>query len=492
MDFCVHLRGSKEILKISSSRVLSSTRISELNDSSVSYSSKVEKPRHRLRIVLDDEDDISDKENNSTDVDVSTHLPSSIHAITSTGIPRVDASSSSEDERRFNDESEQGSNSDVTEDEAESILSGDDDSNDSRRGEISLKHSSKLRAYSTNKDEASNGYNASSSQNLPSGADDDAVDIGVLEKLRKMSKGAAKRVVKNPRPKLDPQRLLSNKGLPALLNDFKKVKFRGKGFEFQDLDRLLFTYEAWSHRLVPRMSFPEVVDRLETVGSKREIRVALHKLRNGIWPPYASEEQAVPSSDDEKITSEQEDPDLVWKRALESIPETTLNSAKSSHKVNDILEEQDHKKARDLTDSFSIHSPQPCTSFTDSESRAERNKRLALERLAARRSSGIINNEKLSTSHILKNALKAAINTVPLSNDVDINEPVLNTSINKNLNTSVFMNTSQRSENFNTMPINSITSINSPDDVSEQIILNSEEVSPYHMDDESNLVIDLS
>ncbi|TNN12814.1 TIMELESS-interacting protein isoform 1 [Schistosoma japonicum] len=391
--------GSKETLKISASHVLSSTRISEFNDSSVSCSSKVEKPRHRLRIVLDDEHDISDKENNFTDVNVSTQLPTSIHAITSARIPRVDVSSSSEDERRFSDESEQGSNSDVTENEAESILSGDDDSNDSRRRKNGLKHSSKLRAYSRNKDhEASSRHNANSPQNLPSVADDDAVDIGVLEKLRKMSKGAAKRVVKNPRPKLDPQRLLSNKGLPALLSDFKKVKFRGKGFEFQDLDRLLFTYEAWSNRLVPRMSFPEVVDRLEAVGNKREIRVALHKLRNGIWPPYASEEQVIPSSDDEKNTSEQEDPDLVWKRALESHPETTLKSAKSSHKASDVLEERDHRKTQDLTDGFSIQSPQPSTSFTDSESRAERNKRLALERLAARRSSsGIINNEKLCT-----------------------------------------------------------------------------------------------
>lgn len=156
--------------------MLSSTRISELNDSNLSYSSKVGKlSRHRLRVALDDDDSVSDKENDYTDLDISTHLPSSIPPIESTRIPRgEESSSSSDDERRLNYESsEQESNSGVTEDEAESVVN--DDSNDShvrnnRRRENDLKRDSKRRAYSPN--EISEGYNTNNQHELPSGADD--------------------------------------------------------------------------------------------------------------------------------------------------------------------------------------------------------------------------------------------------------------------------------------------------------------------------------
>lgn len=63
-----------------------------------------------------------------------------------------------------------------------------------------------------------------------------------------------------------------------------------------------------------------------------------------------------------------------------------------------------HKnETEDSTGSFNIQSPQvqPSTSF-DFESRAERNKRLALERLAARKArSETINNGKLQLCTLL-------------------------------------------------------------------------------------------
>uniref|UniRef100_A0A5K4FDW9 TIMELESS-interacting protein n=1 Tax=Schistosoma mansoni TaxID=6183 RepID=A0A5K4FDW9_SCHMA len=458
-----------------------------------------------------DDDDVSDKENDYTDLDTSTHLPSSIPPIESTRIPRGEESSSSDDddERRLNYESsEQESNSGVTGDEAESIVN--DDSNDSharknRRRENDLKRDPKRRAYSPN--EIFEGHNTNNQHEMPSGADDDAVDIDVLEKLRKISKRAAKRVVKNPRPKLDPQRLLSNKGLPALLEDFKKVKFRGKGYEFQDLNKLLFVYEAWSHRLVPRMSFPEVIDRLENVGSKREIRVALHRLRNGIWPPYTSEEQTVPS--DNESASEQEDPEVVWKRALESVPEDTINSTKSPSTLNDIYrKEWNHKnETKDLNGSFNIQSPQvqPSTSF-DFESRAERNKRLALERLAARKSScsGTINNGKpqLSTNHILKNALKAAVSTIPPLSKADTTKSFPDSPVNNKLDTDVSIDI-PCSENADTLFNNASTFTITHDNHETPPFLEEtpaspdkspsvlhEVASPNH-EDESDLIIDL-
>jgi hypothetical protein len=36
-------------------------------------------------------------------------------------------------------------------------------------------------------------------------------------------------------------------------------------------------YEYWSHRLFPKMKFNDVVERLEKLGEKREVKVNFHK-----------------------------------------------------------------------------------------------------------------------------------------------------------------------------------------------------------------------
>lgn len=102
-------------------------------------------------------------------------------------------------------------------------------------------------------------------------------------------------------------------------------------YQFQDLDRLLFTYEAWANRVLPKSTFTEIIERLERVGSRREIQVALHRLRSGIWPPYVSAEH-VHTSDSENDDHPAGSGDLVeradvtiddeaaWERALQAIP----------------------------------------------------------------------------------------------------------------------------------------------------------------------------
>ncbi|VDQ11797.1 unnamed protein product [Trichobilharzia regenti] len=151
---------------------MSSTRISELNDSDAGNLSKLGKRRQRLRVLDDDDDDDddkSDKENEYNAREMSTslsNLPSSIPVVAPNSLYSINKYSRQDG---------------------------------LRRNAVHRAHSpSDNRARPTEDD----GDDVQ--EPLP-GADDDAVDIGVLERLRKMSKGAAKRVVKNPRPKLDPQ-----------------------------------------------------------------------------------------------------------------------------------------------------------------------------------------------------------------------------------------------------------------------------------------------
>uniref|UniRef100_UPI00358F1DD8 TIMELESS-interacting protein isoform X2 n=1 Tax=Myxine glutinosa TaxID=7769 RepID=UPI00358F1DD8 len=113
-----------------------------------------------------------------------------------------------------------------------------------------------------------------------------------------------KRIIRKPRLKLDAQRLLSERGLPALLTYFEKVNFKGKGHEADDLHTLLWTLQHWAHRLCPHLAFGDFVENLERLGSKREIQTCMHKIRLDI-PVFASD--FVTADMDDKPVNEEQD-----------------------------------------------------------------------------------------------------------------------------------------------------------------------------------------
>ncbi|MBN3306677.1 TIPIN protein, partial [Amia calva] len=90
---------------------------------------------------------------------------------------------------------------------------------------------------------------------------------------------AKRRVVKRPQPKLDSQRLVSQRGLPALRTLFDNVRFKGKGHEAEDLKTLIQRMENWAHRLYPKLQFDDFVDKLESLGSKKEVQTCLKRIR---------------------------------------------------------------------------------------------------------------------------------------------------------------------------------------------------------------------
>lgn len=83
----------------------------------------------------------------------------------------------------------------------------------------------------------------------------------------------AKRVVRNPQPKLNAETLKSSKGLQALPPLFEKIKFKGKGHEEEDLNILIKTYEYWCHRLFPKLPLDDCLAKIETLGHKKPVQV---------------------------------------------------------------------------------------------------------------------------------------------------------------------------------------------------------------------------
>lgn len=66
----------------------------------------------------------------------------------------------------------------------------------------------------------------------------------------------------------------------------------------------MFLYESWANRMLPQFHFDEIVDRLEVIGSTREIHGAMQRMRAGTWPIAALTAEFVTEKDD---TSDDDD-----------------------------------------------------------------------------------------------------------------------------------------------------------------------------------------
>ncbi|XP_072838072.2 TIMELESS-interacting protein isoform X9 [Pogona vitticeps] len=128
----------------------------------------------------------------------------------------------------------------------------------------------------------------------------------------KDASGTTRRVVRRPLPKLDAQRLVSERGLPALRSMFDNVKFKGKGHEEADLQTLIRHMEHWAHRLFPKLQFEEFVDRVERLGSKNTVQACLKRIRLDL--PILHEdfpEMCMTQPDEEKNTILIEQQDVI-------------------------------------------------------------------------------------------------------------------------------------------------------------------------------------
>ncbi|XP_053182805.1 TIMELESS-interacting protein [Scomber japonicus] len=103
-------------------------------------------------------------------------------------------------------------------------------------------------------------------------------DEGETSKLADVP-AAKRKGVKRPQPKLDSNRLISERGLPALRTLFDDVKFKGKGHEVENLRLLMKKMENWAHRLYPKLQFEDFVEKLEKLGNKKDVQTCLKRIR---------------------------------------------------------------------------------------------------------------------------------------------------------------------------------------------------------------------
>lgn len=107
--------------------------------------------------------------------------------------------------------------------------------------------------------------------------DDNEAEETTARKIDPATSG--RHVVRNPLPKLNTERLKGPKGIQTIEKYFESFKFHGKGHEKMDLDRVMKRMEHWGHRLFPKLDFDNFIERLEKLGSKKDLQVFIKKYR---------------------------------------------------------------------------------------------------------------------------------------------------------------------------------------------------------------------
>ncbi|KAI5303278.1 Nuclear control of ATPase protein 2 [Ascosphaera pollenicola] len=108
--------------------------------------------------------------------------------------------------------------------------------------------------------------NAAAAGQQPSGPTQQNVDdanLGLDEEIKVTKK-------RRPVPKLDEEKLLSQKGIPRLRKKARKLDLHGKGHEYADVTKLLSLYQLWLDDLHPKVKFADGLAIIEKLGhSKR-------------------------------------------------------------------------------------------------------------------------------------------------------------------------------------------------------------------------------
>jgi len=93
-----------------------------------------------------------------------------------------------------------------------------------------------------------------------------------------------KKIIRNPMPKLNADRICGARGITTLSDIFSDFKPKGGDHVFEDLDRAMHKMEHWAHRLYPKLPFDDVMARISVLGKKMAIQTHVKRARMGLDP----------------------------------------------------------------------------------------------------------------------------------------------------------------------------------------------------------------
>ncbi|KAF6208066.1 hypothetical protein GE061_016516 [Apolygus lucorum] len=117
------------------------------------------------------------------------------------------------------------------------------------------------------------------------------------------------------------------------------------------LEELFTRLQHWAHRLFPKMTFEDCIERIEELGHKREIQTNMHKLRMGMVDLNEGQEQV---ADDEEVRPASPNPpvddafDQLIMTAPAPVKQVTLTEEQRARMLRNRLLAEERRMARRL------------------------------------------------------------------------------------------------------------------------------------------------
>ena len=180
-----------------------------------------------------------------------------------------------------------------------------------------------------------------------------------------------KKIIRNPMPKLNPDRICGARGIGTLSDIFSDFQPKGGDHVFEDLDRAMHKMEHWAHRLYPKLPFDDVMARISVLGKKMAIQTHLKRTRMGLDPvivdPAKNSDNEDNGGDDKDETKRYDNDDFPTEDDFEKLVREA---------------EANREDAFDEFDSLTkAPSPKPKTVLSDEQKeRMEKNRQMAAEK----------------------------------------------------------------------------------------------------------------
>lgn len=214
-----------------------------------------------------------------------------------------------------------------------------------------------------------------------------------------------KHVVRNPIPTLNTQRLKGPKGIHTIEKHFEGFKFHGKGHEKMDLDRIMKRLEHWAHRLFPKLHFDDFLERVEKLGSKKDLSVFVTKYRNDMITPDDEITQKNVSDDEKEEDNLATDAfDILIAEQIEKQKEALVQhnldktDLPTSNENNDMsysnISQQSLTQATEKTVEITNSQSKTMELSDEIKKRIEQNRQQAIERRLAKLKAMKENNKK--------------------------------------------------------------------------------------------------
>ncbi|PIC50205.1 hypothetical protein B9Z55_001202 [Caenorhabditis nigoni] len=85
----------------------------------------------------------------------------------------------------------------------------------------------------------------------------------------------------NPRLALNEKTLTGPKGITALRETFQNFNPNPKDDPYKNLEKMMKKYAYWGHLMFPKMKTEDVLNRVETLGTRRQVKLYIMKQRLG-------------------------------------------------------------------------------------------------------------------------------------------------------------------------------------------------------------------